>query len=868
MNVTLIKYQEKAIAGVLEKLKSAREGWCSKGDMNAFSLSAVTGAGKTVMVASVIEHLLFGEGFCDFTKDSTAVVIWLSDDPSLNAQSFHRLQECSSRLDTDHMQVVESTFDEKVFSEKMVYFLNTQKLSKNSRLTRGHVGDDSTVSKHTPSPDDRSHTIWQTIRNTIEHPERTLYLILDEAHRGMRLRSNRDDESKSTIVQKLINGVDNNSGETIVPGIPIVLGISATVEHFEVAMRGKKNRILLPSVTVKISDVRDSGLIKDTILLDMPNKSGPFDTVLIRRGAAKLKEKTLAWENYTSSSNTSSEVIPLMVLQVPDKPKVKNIEQSLDVIFDTFQNLSETSVAHVFAEHVPQRFGKYNVQYIQPEDVQGNTEIRILIAKHAVNTGWDCPRAEVMVSFRRATDPTHIKQLLGRLMRSPLAKRIDGYDKLNAVDCILPYFDKNNVSDIVESLMSGETFDEHVSGQRVLLEYASLSPNPDIHNDVFDKFETLPTQIPKSRPAHAVDSLMKFSQALAMDDIDDGAVKWSEDKLHKALDGLCERYSDEIDEAIRKVLTIPGTTHKFESSGKRLETTSSIWESDSNVINDWYRLSSRKFTKGLATSYGEHLLTRLAKSDESKIVEAAGECRIRIAAIGSIDEIVSDIERDARKYIQKLNEMNSAEISILSNSRKNEYKTLLSESGVGGYDTLSLPSDRIESTAGRNGDRFLTYKKHLFCDNEGNYPDNFNNIEKRVLKAEVNRKSHIAWYRNPPRPVTHSLGIPFTSAKENKITRPDFIFFSQDREGEILASIVDPHGDFLGDFLGKAQGIARYAEKHGENYSRILVVLEGKRDGKSIDLSIDLNDESVRNIVLDAGDLADILGENCARVYC
>jgi type III restriction enzyme len=34
-------------------------------------------------------------------------------------------------------------------------------------------------------PDLRSHTIWDTIRNTIEDPALTLYLVLDEAHRGM-----------------------------------------------------------------------------------------------------------------------------------------------------------------------------------------------------------------------------------------------------------------------------------------------------------------------------------------------------------------------------------------------------------------------------------------------------------------------------------------------------------------------------------------------------------------------------------------------------------------------------------------------------------------------------------------------------------
>ena len=59
--------------------------------------------------------------------------------------------------------------------------------------------------------------------------------------------------------------------------------------------------------------------------------------------------------------------------------------------------------------------------------------MRILIAKDAISTGWDCPRAEVLVSFRPAKDHTHITQLLGRMVRNPLARRIPGDERLNGV---------------------------------------------------------------------------------------------------------------------------------------------------------------------------------------------------------------------------------------------------------------------------------------------------------------------------------------------------------------------------------------------------------------------------------------------------
>jgi hypothetical protein len=38
-----------------------------------------------------------------------------------------------------------------------------------------------------------------------------------------------------------------------------------------------------------------------------------------------------------------------------------------------------------------------------------------------------------MVSFRPAKDRTHITQLMGRMVRTPLARRIPGNDRLNSI---------------------------------------------------------------------------------------------------------------------------------------------------------------------------------------------------------------------------------------------------------------------------------------------------------------------------------------------------------------------------------------------------------------------------------------------------
>src|ERR1700722_7226420 len=259
-----------------------------------------------------------------------------------------------------------------------------------------------------------------------------------------------DRNARNTIVQRLINGANG------VPGVPVVWGISATGERFNEAMKVAVRRSHLPDVLVDSTKVQESGLIKDTILIDIPNDVGDFDTVLVRRATDKLRASTEAWAENAEQQQDSHKVVPLMVLQVPNTPDPNEIGRALDTIHLQWPELPSGSVANVLGEHTTQQYGNRNVPYISPELVQDATWVRVLIAKDAISTGWDCPRAEVMVSFRAANDRTHITQLLGRMMRSPLARRIPGNDRLNSVECLLPKFNKKTVEDVVKALMTGD----------------------------------------------------------------------------------------------------------------------------------------------------------------------------------------------------------------------------------------------------------------------------------------------------------------------------------------------------------------------------------------------------------------------------
>jgi len=614
MKFTLKDYQSDAVRDALSNLKKARKRWREDADKHAFSLTAVTGAGKTVMAAAAFEALFHGDDEYDFDADPGAVVIWFSDDPNLNEQTRFRLMEASDRIRHTDLVVVENTFNRTKFEARKIYFLNTQKLGKNSLLVRGHDPEelDEKAGNLLPEtrPDMHSHTMWDTIRNTIEDPELTLYLVLDEAHRGMGNPSSAAQSAKSTIVKRLINGAAG------VPGIPVVWGISATVERFKKAMEGALNRSILPDVVVDSSKVQESGLIKDTIILDIPDDVGDFDTVLVRRATDKLKESTDAWAKYAKEQEEPETVLPLMVLQVPNTPDRNEIGRALDTVYQQWPGLPSGSVAHVLGEHTTQQYGSRNVPYISPERVHESNWVRVLIAKDAISTGWDCPRAEVMISFRAATDRTHITQLLGRMVRSPLARRIPGNDRLNAVDCLLPKFNAKTVNEVVDALMKGDDTLPAPSG-RVLINPIEVNPNPMASLAVWQKFESLPSQTRPQRSAKPARRLTALAHELASDDILPGAGKQAHADMHKVLDKAQESYKTQIEARRKAVMTVDGKTVVADMKGKS-KTFDEFWEAaDMAVIDDAYRRAARIFSPDISRTYVDALAYRVANPDET-----------------------------------------------------------------------------------------------------------------------------------------------------------------------------------------------------------------------------------------------------------
>lgn len=865
MKFTLKDYQDGAVRDVLTNLRKASKRWHEDTDKHAFSLAATTGAGKTVMAAAAFEVLFHGDFDFDFDADPGAVVIWFSDDPALNEQTRFRLLEASDRLKFTDLVVVQNTFNREKFEAGKVYFLNTQKLGKKSLLVRGYDPEEERARRGEPflemRPDMRSHTIWNTIQNTIEDPSLTLYLVLDEAHRGMGNLSGAAEDDKSTIVKRLINGVGS------VPAIPIVWGISATVEKFNMAMAGAQGRGTLPNVVVDSAKVQESGLLKDTIILDIPSEVGQFDTVLVRRATDKIKESSGAWAKYAEQQDDADVVKPLMVLQVPNTPDHNEIGRSLDTIFQQWPELAHDAVAHVFGEHTTQAFGRHSVPYISPERVQESTWARVLIAKDAISTGWDCPRAEVMVSFRPAKDRTHITQLLGRMVRTPLARRIPGNDRLNSVDCLLPFFDKKSVEAVADALMNGggDGGDAALPGRRVLINPKEMTPNPSLPEIVWEKFLSLPSQSLPQRGAKPVKRLTALAQELAADGLLPNAGKKAHAEMHKALDAAQARYADEIATARKAVLTVEGKTLIADLKGKG-KSFDDFWEdADYAVIEDAYRRASHILSPDLSRTYAEYLAGR--KTDVETVEDRLMEAHADIAALGLVPDVKTYFDAEADKLAKAWLDKYRIPMKGLSDERQEAYRLIKGMSTEPQDIDLAKPKSWLEATYVREMDSseipLQTYQHHMMCDEDGTFPAEMNAWEIKVLKAEMQRQGFQAWYRNPSRSSQDSLGVAYISDTQIKIVRPDFIFFSTQSDGTVAVDIVDPHGTQFSDAIPKLQGLAHYAETHPKVYRRIETVAK-VRDTLRV---LDLTSATVRKAVAEAKDAKSLYEAPCASNY-
>ena len=438
MRVELFPFQRRALADIRMKTAEAMGSYHRTHAPQVVSFTAPTGAGKTIIMSALIEDILFGDE--QYVEQPDAIIVWLSDSPQLNEQSKMKIDSKADKIRLSQcVTVTEDSFDKETFDDGHIYFLNTQKLSVTSKLTK--------------NGDSRTYTIWQTIANTVREKSDRLYFIIDEAHRGMQ---GREASKATTIMQKFIKGSDSDE----LPPMPVVIGMSATTQRFNALVEGTSSTIHKAIVTT--DEVRASGLLKDRIVITYPEEGTVNNDMAILQAAADdWKEKWEHWTQYCFEQHYAY-VNPILIIQVLNGTGGKLTDTNLD---DCIAKIEERTGFKMESGQVVHTFGGttatltvngLDVRYEEPSNIAENRNIRVVFFKENLSTGWDCPRAETMMSFKHANDATYIAQLLGRMIRTPMQMHIQVDDVLNDVHLYLPYFNEDTVKDVVEALQSTE----------------------------------------------------------------------------------------------------------------------------------------------------------------------------------------------------------------------------------------------------------------------------------------------------------------------------------------------------------------------------------------------------------------------------
>lgn len=455
MRVELFPFQKRALADIRMKTAEAMGSYHRTHAPQVVSFTAPTGAGKTIIMSALIEDILFGDD--QYVEQPDAIIVWLSDSPQLNEQSKQKIDSKADKIRLSQcVTVSEESFDKEMFENGHIYFLNTQKLSVTSKLTKNGDG--------------RTYTIWQTLANTVREKSDRLYFIIDEAHRGMQ---GREASKATTIMQKFLKGSSSDG----IPPMPVVIGMSATTQRFNALVEGTSSTIHKSIVTT--DEVRASGLLKDRIVITYPEEGTVNNDMAILQAAADdWKEKWEHWTQYCFEQHYAY-VNPILIIQVLNGTGDALTDTNLD---DCIAKIEERTGFKLESGQVVHTFGGttatltvngLEVRYEEPSNIADDRNIRVVFFKENLSTGWDCPRAETMMSFKHASDATYIAQLLGRMVRTPMQMHIQVDDVLNDVHLYLPYFNEDTVKDVVEALQSTEGGDiptdiygESLSGKR------------------------------------------------------------------------------------------------------------------------------------------------------------------------------------------------------------------------------------------------------------------------------------------------------------------------------------------------------------------------------------------------------------------
>lgn len=366
----LKNYQEKRV----QELISTTLRLVSESGSKSIVFKAPTGSGKTVMMQEYLRRL------ADTPTREEYAFVWISvNDLSRQSKKSFEKNLAGSALHFSEL----SDITDRELKKNEILFINWESIKSVDRAT----GEWKVLAM---KENERDENLPTYLSNTHD-AGRGIILIIDESHRSL----------ATPKAQELIMNY-------IKPKIQIE--VSATPDSVDYDAK----------IETKIEEVIEAGMIKKEVVIN----PGLWDVRDISETDKFVIDEALkkSLELRNTYESIGSPVRHLVLIQLPsesksttelDKTKLTRTIQLLDKEFGI--NFANKKLAIWLSED------KQNLEDIEKYD----SPVEVLIFKQAIATGWDCPRAQILVMFREIGSVTFEIQTVGRILRMPELKHYE-----------------------------------------------------------------------------------------------------------------------------------------------------------------------------------------------------------------------------------------------------------------------------------------------------------------------------------------------------------------------------------------------------------------------------------------------------------
>jgi type III restriction enzyme len=439
---TLKPFQETAIAQLKEKFLTL---W-KLGDHNLnLTFKSPTGSGKTIMMAQFLRDIVADPRF----SHADVGFLWITNSDSLAMQSKDKLFSYYGGASENPLVDMNNLRDGSI-PKNGVFFINWQKVvskAKENRKLR---------------TEGESNTTFDEYLENTHNLKREVVLIIDEEHIA----------SSTILASDLIKNV-------IKPRI--IVGVSATPQNTGTA-----------TVEVTRNDVIEAGLIKEKIIFqteeDLESKDYDGvdqDEILVSLAYNKRNEIVAHYKDL------GIEINPLVLIQLPNDDKADKTTSTTTKQDFIINSLKEKGI---FDQEIAIWLSEDKVNL---DDITNNSSpVSFLLFKQAAATGWDCPRASVLVMFREIKNPTFAIQTVGRILRMPFGTHF-AKPELN-LGYLYTNYKRNEVLTGYAKTPGGNRpaiYPSHRRDTVKAIELESVFMSRSDYNDLGDSFQKTFTQI-------------------------------------------------------------------------------------------------------------------------------------------------------------------------------------------------------------------------------------------------------------------------------------------------------------------------------------------------------------------------------------